>query len=132
MSRSKLQYIILGLLLFCALNAQLAYTGVALYFQANPSRYVDLPFYVFDETLRISATPKIYENSGLQVNDEILALNGEPLTGLKMLAQIRFSLRPGDSLLVKVSRTVKGQRRFSTYQYECEASIVIHWIGQSF
>lgn len=111
MRAPRLQYIVLATLLFCALNAQLAYSGLVLYLQSHRSQYVDLPFYLADYTTKIDAVPKAYEKSGLKVNDQVLALNNEPLTGLKMLAQVRFGLRPGDSLLVKVSRMEEGQRR---------------------
>jgi len=110
-NRLKGQYIILGVLLFCALNAQLANSGLVLYIEAHRSQYSDLPFYLVEQTTRVGAIPRVYHNSGLKVNDEILALNGEPLTGLKMLAQVRLGLHPGSSLLVKVSRTADGQRR---------------------
>jgi sigma-B regulation protein RsbU (phosphoserine phosphatase) len=109
-SRPKLQYILLAVLLFCALNAQLVSSGFVLYTQARSSQYLGLPFDRFSETAKISAIPAAYEKSGLKVNDEILALNGKPLTGLKALEEVRFSLRPGDLLVVRVSRMASGQR----------------------
>jgi sigma-B regulation protein RsbU (phosphoserine phosphatase) len=99
----------LAVLLFCALNAQLAYTGINFYVLAHSSRLVKLPFQRFDETLKVSAIPDEYKSSGLKVNDEIVALNGESVTGLKQLDQMAFSLHPGDRLVMKVSRIVGSQ-----------------------
>ena len=121
MNRPKLQYIILGVLLFCALNAQLAYSGFVLYIQAHRSQNLDLPFYLANLTRRIGGIPAQYQKSGLKTNDEILALNGHPVTGLKMLDEIRFTLHPGDTLVVKVSRTERGQRRILNIQVRMQS-----------
>jgi len=108
-NRPKLQYFVLGVLLFCALNAQLAYTGINLYVLSHASQIASLPFSRFDQTLKISAIPPKYGNSGLKVNDEIIALNGKPVSGSKLLDEMSFSLHPGDLLVVKVSRNAGGQ-----------------------
>ena len=109
MNRPKLQYIILGVLLFCALNAQLAYSGYVLYVQAYRSQHPSLPFYPANLTTRIAAVPAIYGKSGLKIDDQVLALNGQPVSGLKTLDEARFNLRPGDTLVIRVSRTDQGQ-----------------------
>ncbi len=111
MNKPKLQYIILGALLFCALNAQLAYTGFVLYLQATRSASPGLPFYRPSFTRRVGAVAQAYKSSGLKANDQVLALNGQPVTGAKVLNKIRFGLHPGDILQVKVSRIEGGQRR---------------------
>ena len=111
MNRPKLQYIVLAVLLFCALNAQLAYSGLVIYLQAHASDNPGLPFYRPNLTTRIGAIPQAYQKSGLKVNDEILALNGQSVTGVEVLNQIRFGLRPGDILHAKVSRMEQGQSR---------------------
>lgn len=111
MNRPKLQYIVLGVLLFCALNAQLVYSSFVIYLQAHSSRYVDVPFHRFSKTAKISAIPAAYGKSGLKVDDEILALNGKSFTGLEVLEEVRFSLHPGDLLVVKVNRMEGGKRR---------------------
>ncbi len=111
MRTPRLQRIILAVLLFCALNAQLSYTGINLYILAHSPHFVRLPFQRFDETLRISAIPEAYKSSELQVNDEIVALNGKPVSGSELLDQIAFSLQPGDQLIVRVSRIIGNQPR---------------------
>ncbi|MFL6464390.1 MAG: SpoIIE family protein phosphatase [Bryobacteraceae bacterium] len=99
------------MLLFCALNAQLAYSSFVIYLQAHSSRYLDLPFHRFSKTAKIRAIPAAYAESGLKIYDEIIALNGKPLTGLEVMEEVRFSLHPGDLLIVKVSRIESGERR---------------------
>jgi sigma-B regulation protein RsbU (phosphoserine phosphatase) len=98
-------------LLFCSLNAQLAYSGFVLYIQTHRSQYVDFPFHLAELTRKVNSVPATYSSSGPKVNDEILALNGQPVTGWKMLDEVRFSLHPGDTLLVKVGRTERSQFR---------------------
>ncbi|MBV9677437.1 MAG: SpoIIE family protein phosphatase, partial [Acidobacteriaceae bacterium] len=90
----------------------LAFTGINIYVLSHASRIVGLPFYLYDQTLKISGLRSEFASSGLKVNDEIVALNGQSVTGSKLLDEMSFSLHPGDQLMVKVSRVVGGQRRW--------------------
>ncbi|MBV9611464.1 MAG: SpoIIE family protein phosphatase, partial [Acidobacteriaceae bacterium] len=49
-----------------------------------------------------------YEHSGLQVGDEIAALNGEPIHGFNGIDHILFQVAPNDSLHVTVHRRANG------------------------
>src|SRR5579885_2394562 len=99
--KHPVQQILLGALLLWALAAQLTYSGLAVYLEANTDRYAELPFAREPFSSAIASVPESYRASGLQPGDEILALNGQPFEGE---TEIRYQLRPGDVLNVSVNR----------------------------
>src|SRR4051812_30928915 len=107
--KPRLRYFILTGLLFLALNAQLASSGLSVYLYANRDRYAELPFMRSESSARISGLRHGYESSGLKIGDELVALNGSPVTGRKLLDEIRFVLHPGEVLTVQVRRFVNGR-----------------------
>ena len=107
--RPTLQYALLTLLLLWAFTAQLTYSGFVIYTQVNSTKYLRVPFTTWEYSSRISGLRPGYENSGLNIGDEVIALNGQPLRGIKQLDEIRFSLHPGDRLVVSVRRTSAGK-----------------------
>jgi sigma-B regulation protein RsbU (phosphoserine phosphatase) len=101
--KQPLQQTILGALLLWALAAQLAYSGLALYLEVNAKRYVDLPFSVREYSTEVASVPSLYRESGLRSGDEIVALDGEPITGEQQLSRLRLAA-PGDTLTFSVER----------------------------
>ncbi len=109
MKKPTLQYAALGVLLAWALIAQLTYSSYIIYIQANAARYLRVPFITDEYTPRITALLPTYENSGLKPGDEVLAINGQPVRGMSQFATARFSLHPGDTLVLTIRRTVAAR-----------------------
>src|SRR5881394_2669317 len=96
------RYAILGLLLVWALIAQVASSPFVTYMQGTSGTYVRLPFGTAEDTMRIVAILPGYENSGLGVADDVLALNGRAVEGTRQLDEASRGLRPGDVVSIRV------------------------------
>lgn len=107
--RPNLQYAVLGLLLLWALTAQLTYSGFVIYTQANSTKYLPVPFRTKEYSTSIAWLPPSYENSGLKVGDDVVALNGKRVEGTKQIDEMRFNLHPGDRLGITVQRSANGR-----------------------
>src|SRR5438270_591988 len=118
--RPTLQYGILGVLLLWALIAQLTYSGYYIYIQATRDRNLPVPFLTADLSTRIEYLPPGYENTGLRVGDDVIALNGERVEGMKQIEELRFELHPGSILRVTVEREEAGVKK------TVEIPIVMH------
>src|SRR3954471_1278364 len=105
------QYIVLGVLLLWTLVAQLTYSSYYIYVQATREENLPVPFDTADLSTRITELRPSYERSGLRIGDDVIALNGEPLVGMKQLQEMRFGLHPGDTLRVLVRRNTGGAVR---------------------
>src|SRR5579875_1259107 len=113
-SRPTLQYAILGVLFAWALLAQLTISSFVIYSEATSSQHVESPFTTRSETVQIHSLKTAFQHSGLQVGDDILALNGQPIAGAEQLDNILFHLRPGDTLTVTLRRSVAGHAETKT------------------
>lgn len=98
------QYAVLTILLVWAAIAQLTASGFAVYLQATSAERVRFPFMVRLFSRTIGELIPAYKNSGLKVNDEVLSLNGQPVTGLQPLDEIPLELHRGDRLQITVRR----------------------------
>jgi type II secretory pathway component PulC len=107
--KPTLQYALLTLLLLWAFTAQLTYSGFVIYTQVNATKYLRVPFTTREYSTRVPGLRRGYAHSGLKIGDEVVALNGQPLRGVKQLDEIRFSLHPGDRLVITVRRITNGQ-----------------------
>lgn len=105
--RPTLQYALLGVLLLWALLTQ----GLMIYVQITSRGDLGVLFERADFTTRISHVEKTYENSGLQVGDEVVALNGHPIDGSDQIDRMRFELHAGDTLSVTVRREAAAGMR---------------------
>ncbi|HTU48779.1 MAG TPA: SpoIIE family protein phosphatase [Bryobacteraceae bacterium] len=103
------QYAILGVLFAWALIAQLTIAAWVVYSEATAAQHAAAPFTNRSQTVEILRLSSGYEHSGLQVGDEILALNGQPVLGAEQLENILFNARPGETLAVTVRRSVHGR-----------------------
>ena len=102
--KAKSPYLVLLLLSVWMLTSQIAWSWYAVEHHKNRSVNVDLPFRLEDYSARIAALPRQYENSGLQVGDQIVALNGQAVTGERQLSEMPERLHPGIQLRVTVRR----------------------------
>lgn len=112
--RPTLQYAILGVLLAWALLAQLTFSIFVIYSEATPSQHIDTPFKTRSETVQIHELSPAFAHSGLEVGDDILAENGQPVYGAEQLDNILFHLRPGDTLTLTVRRSLAGHAETRT------------------
>jgi phosphoserine phosphatase RsbU/P len=109
--QGALAYTLLGILLVWAIIAVLTNAIFEIYLHANYGKYARVPFTTHDYSLVINGLLPGYELSGLAVNDEVIALNGDPVRGHQQIDELRFSERPGDTLTVTVRRpSVNGDR----------------------
>jgi len=108
-NKPTLQYAVLTLLLLWALTAQLTYSGFVIYAQANLKKDLPVPFTTREYSTRIAELRPSYENSGLEIGDDVAALNGTRVEGAKQIDELRFNLHPGDTLAVTVRRTANGR-----------------------
>ena len=107
--KPNLHYAVLGLLLLWALTAQLTYSGFVIYTQANSTTYLPVPFRTGEYSTSIAWLPPSYENSGLKIGDDVVALNGKRVEGTKQIDEMRFNLHPGDTLGITVQRKANGR-----------------------
>ncbi len=106
MKKPVLQYVVLTALLVWTVVAQLTFSGFMIYVQTTADSYTRVPFVTRQFTATIESLLPGYEDSGLEVNDRVLEVNGQAVRGLAILDQMRFQLHPGDTLNVKVRRTL--------------------------
>jgi sigma-B regulation protein RsbU (phosphoserine phosphatase) len=110
-TKPSLQYAVLGLLLVWALLAQLTFIGFILYVQANAAYDLAAPFITRVYTTEILHLAPTYENSGLKIGDQVLAVNGVQVKGAEQIDDLLFRLHPRSTLAVTVRRTVNGGSR---------------------
>ena len=111
MKKPALLFTLLGLLLGWALASQVSLSGLALYLQSRSSTSAGVPFELDDYGTRIGDVYPTYQKTGLKQGDEVVALNGVPLTGSGQVAQLWVAAKPGDTVTVSINRSEGGQMR---------------------
>lgn len=101
---SKLQYALLTLLVFWAFVAQTVISGYLIYGLRMTKGNGILPFQVSEGSLEVRARPGEMKAMGFQEGDELVKINGEPITGLRQIERLRFVISPGQALRVMVRR----------------------------
>jgi sigma-B regulation protein RsbU (phosphoserine phosphatase) len=129
-SKPATQYAILGVLFAWALIAQLTISAWGIYSEATAAQHAAAPFTNRSQTVQVLRLSSGYEHSGLQVGDEILALNGEPILGTEQLENILFGVHPGETLALTVRRSVHGQpkTRIVSFPLHAASTDVNSWI----
>jgi phosphoserine phosphatase RsbU/P len=124
------QYVILWILFAWALIAQLTISAWVIYSEATASQHVAAPFTTRSQTVQILRLSSGYEHSGLQVGDEILALNGQLIFGAEQLEKILFNARPGEKLAITVRRSFHGQpqTRIISFPLHAGSNDIVSWI----
>ncbi|HEY7212412.1 MAG TPA: SpoIIE family protein phosphatase [Bryobacteraceae bacterium] len=105
--KQPLQQSILAVLLLWALAAQLTYSGLAVYFEANTKRFAEVPFARHAFSTVITSVPSSYRDSGLHAGDDVTEINGEPFEGEEQISRLRLDSRPGDVVTLTVARNGK-------------------------
>jgi len=101
------QLIVLGVLLVWALLAQASYSGFVVYTQLSNHAAVELPFHRTSHLTRtIGSIPPEYQGSGLRKGDEVVALDGQKVEGLKELDSMPLHIQPGETMTVTVERHI--------------------------
>lgn len=112
--KPNLQYAVLTALLIWALTAQLTYSGFVIYTHTNSAKYLQVPFRTKEYSTRIAWLPPSYEKSGLEIGDDVVALNGTRVEGMRQIDDMRFNLHPGDMLGITVRRMANGRPQMLT------------------
>jgi sigma-B regulation protein RsbU (phosphoserine phosphatase) len=108
--KARPQYLLLSLLLIWSTMAQVAISGYQI-FSANKSKQTGiLPFHIdlAADSLMLRSYDDDLRKIGLLPGDELVALNGEIITGFRQLERRRFSWRPGQQVRVTVRRQDSG------------------------
>jgi sigma-B regulation protein RsbU (phosphoserine phosphatase) len=105
MKGSRLQLILLGLLLAWALASQLTYSGLELMMASESETHVQVPFERFDYSKIIGSVWPGYADSGLQAGDELVSINGIAIDGDEQLARLWHASKPGDMVTLGLNRT---------------------------
>lgn len=113
LNKPSVRYVSLGVLLVWALLAQLTSSAFITYLLGSSGKYLNVPFVTADYTTQIVALLPGYENSGLRVGDNVLALNDVVIEGTKQIDQVSMNLHPGDTLMITVRRS--GARHTQTH-----------------
>jgi sigma-B regulation protein RsbU (phosphoserine phosphatase) len=95
---------VLWILLVWAFIAVMTNAVFEIYLQANYGKDAHVPFTTYPYSLVINGLLPGYENSGLAVNDQVIALNGEAVRGHQQVDELRFRERPGNRLTITVRR----------------------------
>jgi sigma-B regulation protein RsbU (phosphoserine phosphatase) len=109
------QNALLGVLLLWALIAQGIFSGLAISQSNQPLR---LPFSFRDYSAIVDRVQPNYRYSAFRPGDEVIALDGEPVTGHATIAAVNGRLRPGVTVLVTVKRTEGAQTKTLTIPLE--------------
>jgi phosphoserine phosphatase RsbU/P len=120
--KPNLQYAVLGVLLVWALVAQLTFIGFIIYVQANAAYDLGAPFTTRVYTARILHLATGYENSGLKIGDQVLAVNGVQVKGEEQIDDLLFRLHPGTTLTVTIRRAANGSSRVLTIPVHMHAA----------
>ncbi len=135
MNRRNLLLALLGILFAWSLASQLPYSWWMLSQQLHSAQNVQVPFSQEQFSRIIGSVHPKYKNYGLRPEDEVLSINGKPLDGREVEAQIWAASKPGDAVTISVRRTagLTAKYSFLLQAHEPEASewpltVIVHLI----
>lgn len=102
--RSKLQYSVLFALLAWSVIAQALISGYQIYAQHRGAGAGSLPFRVAEDSLELEGTSSRLRSMGLEPGDELVAIEGDPISGYRQLERKRFQMKPGQSVSITIRR----------------------------
>jgi sigma-B regulation protein RsbU (phosphoserine phosphatase) len=105
------QYVLLGVLLLWALIAQGMFSGYLIHGQLQSGKQAHLPFVFHEYSTIVGYVEPNYRDSGIKPGDEVLAINGEKINGVAQIADFRYRLHRGETVLIAVKRTEGGQAK---------------------
>lgn len=108
--KARPQYLLLSLLLIWSAIAQVAISGYQIFSASRSKQTGILPFHVDlgGDSLKLRSRGDELRQIGLLPGDELVALNGELVTGFRQLERRRFSWQPGQHVRVTVRREGSG------------------------
>ncbi|HSU32626.1 MAG TPA: SpoIIE family protein phosphatase [Bryobacteraceae bacterium] len=110
--KPTVQYSILTVLLIWAAVAQLTASGFLIYLQVVSQDRTTPPFNIREYTRSVERVSPSYSSTGIKPGDEILDVDGRPVTGLEPIQKALLDARPGDVLRVTVLRSLpNGQKQ---------------------
>jgi sigma-B regulation protein RsbU (phosphoserine phosphatase) len=102
--KSRLQYSVLLLLLVWSGIAQSIISGYHFYISSLGPEVGRLPFFFSGDSLEVRGSPSELASMNLKPGDELVALDGEPIMGLRQMERKRLSFKPGQKVEVTVRR----------------------------
>ncbi len=96
------QYVLLGVLLLWALIAQGIFCGLAI--RGQLGQQARLPIFLRDYSAIVDGVQPNYRDTGFRRDDEIVAIDGEPVLGRATIAAVNQRLHPGLTLAITVKR----------------------------
>lgn len=96
------QYVLLGVLLLWALIAQGIFSGLAIL--EHLSQQARLPLFLSDYSAAIQGVEPNYRDSRFRPGDELVAIDGVPVTGRASIADLNRRVHPGLQLSITVKR----------------------------
>jgi phosphoserine phosphatase RsbU/P len=107
--RSKAQYVLISLLLAWSAIAQAVISGHLIAAHSRGRNAGVLPLQFHEDSLALRGSPSELQPMGLEPGDELVALEGEIVTGFRQLERMRFTWKPGQHVHVMVRRMRPGQ-----------------------
>lgn len=107
--KSKLQYALLLVLLAWGAIAQAVISGHLIFAHYRGRNAGVLPLQFQEDSLELRGQKSELQPMGLEPGDELVALDGEIITGFRQLERMRFTWKPGQHVRVMVRRTMPGQ-----------------------
>lgn len=104
MKNRNLLLALLGILFALSLASQLSYSWWMVYHQTKSASYVEVPFSQEQFSRIIRNVSQQYKTSGLRPGDEVLRINGQPLDGAALEAQLWHGSKPDDMVTVFIQR----------------------------
>lgn len=120
MKKPALQIALLSFLLAFALASQVSYSAFVWGLETNG--YTQEPFSKWNFSTIVQTVPPAYARSGLQPGDDILRIDGKPLTGDQQFAQSMISAKPNQIITLDVSRTTNGKVKVHSVRLKLQAA----------
>ena len=102
--KSRLQYSLLFVLLAWSVIAQSIISGYQIYAQHRGAGAGSMPFRVSEDSLELQGSNSQLRSMGLKPGDELVAIDGEPITGYRQLERKRFQVKAGQNVAITIQR----------------------------
>ena len=118
MKQARFQLALLGVLFVWALTSQISLSAWITYTQVQGGDHIQAPFVQQQYGTLIADVFPEYQQSGLMVGDEVVALDGKKLDGDELESQLFHGSKPNDWLSVTVNRHLDGRTEQRTFTFQ--------------